>query len=48
MRNLINAATLIIEKGHELDLNVDSYIDEAENLIFQVAENKCSSYRSFP
>jgi len=40
MRNLINAATLIIEKGHELDLNVDSYIDEAENLIFQVAENK--------
>jgi replicative DNA helicase len=40
MRNLINAATLIIEKGHELDTNVDSYIDEAENLIFQVAENK--------
>lgn len=40
MRNLMNAATLIIEKGHELDLNVDSYIDEAENLIFQVAENK--------
>jgi len=40
MRNLINAATLIIEKGHELNLNVDSYIDEAENLIFQVAENK--------
>lgn len=40
MRNLINAATLIIEKGHDLDLNVDSYIDEAENLIFQVAENK--------
>lgn len=40
MRNLINAATLIIEKGHELDTNVDAYIDEAENLIFQVAENK--------
>lgn len=40
MRNLINAATIIIEKGHGLETNVDSYIDEAENLIFQVAENK--------
>lgn len=40
-RKLMNAATLIIEKGHELvDTSVDSYIDEAENLIFQVAENK--------
>lgn len=39
-RKLITAATLIIEKGHELDTNIDSYIDEAENLIFQVAENK--------
>ena len=41
MRKLMNAATLIIEKGHELvDTSVDNYIDEAENLIFQVAENK--------
>lgn len=41
MRKLMNAATLIIEKGHELiDTTVDDYIDEAENLIFQVAENK--------
>ncbi len=41
MRKLMNAATLIIEKGHELiDTSVDDYIDEAENLIFQVAENK--------
>jgi replicative DNA helicase len=40
MRKLINAATLIIEKGHEPDTNVDNYIDEAENLVFQVAENK--------
>ncbi|HBA56028.1 MAG TPA: replicative DNA helicase [Syntrophorhabdus aromaticivorans] len=40
MRKLITAATLIIEKGHELETNVDNYIDEAENLVFQVAENK--------
>jgi replicative DNA helicase len=39
-RKLINVATIIIERGHELDTNVDTYIDEAENLIFQVAENK--------
>jgi replicative DNA helicase len=40
IRKLINAATLIIEKGHEPDTNVDTYIDEAESLIFRVAENK--------
>jgi replicative DNA helicase len=40
MRRLINAATVIIEKGHDPDTNVDGYIDEAENLVFQVAENK--------
>jgi replicative DNA helicase len=40
LRNLMNAATQIIEKGHESDVSVDSYIDEAEKLIFQVSENK--------
>jgi replicative DNA helicase len=40
IRKLINVATLIIEKGYEPDTNVDTYIDEAESLIFRVAENK--------
>jgi replicative DNA helicase len=39
IRKLINVATLIIEKGYEPDTNVDTYIDEAESLIFRVAEN---------
>jgi replicative DNA helicase len=33
-------ATIIIEKGHVSDVNIDSYIDEAESMIFQIAENK--------
>ena len=40
LRNLMNVATEIIEKGHEVDTDVDSYIDEAEKMIFQVSENK--------
>jgi replicative DNA helicase len=40
LRRLMNVATEIIEKGHEVDLSVDSYIDEAEKMIFQVSENK--------
>jgi len=39
MRNLINVATEIIEKGHEVDTNVDTYIDEAEKMVFQVSES---------
>jgi replicative DNA helicase len=39
-RSLINAATQIIEMGHEAELNVDSYIDESEKLVFEVSENK--------
>jgi replicative DNA helicase len=39
-RNLIHVATEIIEKGHETDVSVDSYIDEAERMIFEVSENK--------
>jgi replicative DNA helicase len=40
MRHLMTAATQIIEMGHEAELNVDSYIDESEKLIFEVSENK--------
>jgi replicative DNA helicase len=40
LRKLINTATEIIEKGFQVDSNVDSYIDEAEKLIFQVSEDK--------
>ncbi|HVN95644.1 MAG TPA: replicative DNA helicase [Syntrophorhabdaceae bacterium] len=40
LRSLMNVATEIIEKGFETDANVDGYIDEAERMIFQVAENK--------
>jgi replicative DNA helicase len=40
LRRLMNVATEIIEKGHDVDLSVDSYIDEAEKMIFQVSENK--------
>jgi replicative DNA helicase len=40
LRRLINVATEIIEKGHEPDTSVDSYIDEAEKMIFQVSEGK--------
>ncbi len=40
LRNLMNVATEIIEKAHDVDTNVDTYIDEAEKMIFQVSETK--------
>ena len=40
LRRLMNVATEIIEKGFDAETNVDGYIDEAEKMIFQVAENK--------
>jgi len=40
LRRLMNVATEIIEKGYDAENNVDGYIDEAEKMIFQVAENK--------
>ncbi len=40
LRNLMNVATEIVEKGFELDVNVDGYIDDAEKMIFQVSERK--------
>jgi replicative DNA helicase len=39
-RRLMDAATTILETGHRTDISIDSYIDEAENMIFQIAENK--------
>ncbi|MDD5007565.1 MAG: replicative DNA helicase [Syntrophorhabdaceae bacterium] len=40
LRKLINTATEIIEKGFQVDSNIDSYVDEAERMIFQVSEDK--------
>lgn len=40
LRKLINVATEIIEKGFQVDSNIDSYVDEAERMIFQVSEDK--------
>ena len=40
LRTLITVATEIVEKGYNVDNNVDTYIDDAEKLIFQVAEKK--------
>lgn len=40
LRNLINVATEIVEKGFDLDVNVDGYIDDAEKMIFRVSERK--------
>ncbi len=40
VRSLIKAATEIIEKGYDAETEIDTYIDEAEKLIFEVSENK--------
>ncbi len=40
LRNLMHTATEIVERGYEVDTNVDSFIDEAEKMIFQIAEKK--------
>jgi replicative DNA helicase len=39
LRNLMDAATQIIEQGYESEA-VDNYIDNAERMIFQVSEKK--------
>jgi replicative DNA helicase len=39
LRNLMNAATEIIENGYESDA-IEDYIDNAERMIFQVSEKK--------
>jgi replicative DNA helicase len=40
LRNIMLTATEIVEKGYEVDGNVDGFIDEAEQMIFQIAEKK--------
>ena len=40
LRNLMNTATGIIEKGYGIDANVDDYLDEAERMIFEIAEKQ--------
>ena len=40
VRDLILIATEIVEKGYEADNDVDTYMDDAEKLIFQVSERK--------
>lgn len=40
LRNLMHTATEIVEKGYEVDTNVDTYIDEAEKMIFEISEKK--------
>jgi replicative DNA helicase len=40
LRNIMLTATEIVEKGYEVETNVDGFIDEAEQMIFQIAEKK--------
>ena len=40
LRNLMHIATEIVERGYEVDTNVDTFIDDAERMIFQIAEKK--------
>ena len=40
LRNLMHVATDIVERGYEVDANVDTFVDEAERMIFQIAEKK--------
>ena len=40
LRNVMNVAVEIIEKGYEVDTNVEGFVDDAEKLIFQVSEKQ--------
>jgi len=40
LRNLMKISTEIIEKGYEVETNVDGYVDDAEKAIFQISERK--------
>jgi replicative DNA helicase len=40
LRGLMHIATEIVEKGYDVDTNVDGFIDEAEKMIFQISEKK--------
>ena len=40
LRSLIHVSTEIIEKGYEVEANIDTYVDDAEKMIFQISERK--------
>ena len=40
LRGMMHIATEIVEKGYDVDTNVDGFIDEAERMIFQISEKK--------
>jgi replicative DNA helicase len=40
LRNLMKVSTEIIEKGYEVETNIDGYVDDAEKMIFQISERK--------
>jgi len=40
LRNLMHTATEIVERGYQIDTDVDTFIDDAEKLIFQISEKK--------
>jgi replicative DNA helicase len=40
LRSLMHVSTEIIEKGYEVETNVDGYVDDAEKMIFQISERK--------
>jgi replicative DNA helicase len=40
LRSLMKVSTEIIEKGYEVDTNIDGYVDDAERMIFQISEKK--------
>ena len=40
LRNLINTATDIVSRGYEDSRDVDEFLDEAERVIFEIAEKK--------
>ena len=40
LRNLMQTATSIVERGYHVDTDVDDFIDDAEKLIFEIGEKK--------
>ena len=40
LRSLINSATAIVSRGYEDTKNVDEFLDDAEKMVFEIAEKK--------
>ncbi len=40
LRSLMKVSTEIIEKGYEVENNIEGYVDDAEKMIFQISERK--------